>query len=510
MRIANILHSSSCRYPSKVALRQADGKSATFMQLELGARFVASKLTGGYALEPGSHVALLCENSIAVIEAMIGANIAGMVTDYYNMRWSVDAIKRTISEYKPSLLIASRAEDVRALSGAVDVEVVHIDDFVDGIPSSIEDDEPALPCSWDDASMADDAEAIDFFTSGTTGVPKCVMHSNKSIVMEVLNSNRSMSWLPTDVMITSFPLYHSGGLATLTSILSGATTILTPATKAEGLCALIKEHQATRISVVPLLLQRICDYAESEGLEGFDHLRVISYASSKLSGELIARAQALFGCQFIQAYGMTETASSIVSLNSSVDDLEGDLLLAAGKPMFGTQLRVVDDRGDDCPPGMEGEVLIKSDTMMMGYKGRDDLTAKVLDGGWYHSGDSGKFDENGYLYILGRKDDMIISGGENIFPAEVEDCIAGLVRDVEAVSVVGVPDAKFGQTPAAFIVLKPGSALTVDTVRDRCASHLGRFKRPKYVYFVEKLPRNALGKVIKGEMAAMHQEFLKE
>lgn len=507
MRIANVLHTSSCRYPSKIALQQSDGRSATFMQIELASRLVSEKLVNEYGLSQGDHVAVLCENSIAIVETVFGVNIAGMVIDFYNMQWSAEAVKRTASEYKPSLFVVSRQEDFEKYNGVVGCRVELIDKLTEGAPSQPDASDPFLPCSWNDVPMSDDAEAINFFTSGTTGVPKCVMHSNKGIVMELLNSNRSMSWRPTDIMITSFPMYHSGGLTILTGMLSGGTTILTPATKAEGLCGLIKKYHATRISVVPLLLQRVCDYVEEHGLDGFENIRVVSYASSKLSGELIARAHKLFGCDFIQAYGMTETASSIVSLNSAVDALEGDLLLAAGKPMFGTQLRVVDENGIDCKPGEEGEVFIKSETMMMGYKNRPELTAKVMDGGWYHSGDSGKFDENGYLYILGRKDDMIISGGENIFPAEIEDCIAGFVHEVDCVSVVGVEDAKFGQTPAAFVVLKPDAHLTVEDVRDRCAAHLGKFKRPKYVYFVDELPRNALGKVLKGDMVLMHQAF---
>jgi len=241
----------------------------------------------------------------------------------------------------------------------------------------------------------------------------------------------------------------------------------------------------------------------------FARLDSIVYGASPIAVETLRAAAAAFGCKFVQAYGMTETTAVLTALFPEDHERalagEDHLLLSAGRPVLATELRIVDDDGNDLPTGEIGEILGRGPQLMEGYHNRPEATAEALAGGWMHTGDAGSLDDEGYLYVSDRVKDMIISGGENIYPREIEDVIFRMPAVADA-AVIGVPDEKWGETVKAVIQVKEGETLTENDVLSHCRQNLGGFKQPKSVEFIDLIPRNLSGKVLKKDLRAKYWE----
>jgi fatty-acyl-CoA synthase len=347
-----------------------------------------------------------------------------------------------------------------------------------------------------DAQVDVDEVAVIMYTSGTTGRPKGAMLTHGNFLWNNINALLGYDTLTDDRTLVVAPLSHIGGLnvTPLLAFLKGATVVLERSFDPTRVLELIPRQRITTMFGVPAMFLFISQHP------GFATADLSSVRSFICGGapvpEALIRLYGERGISFAQGYGLTETApfASIVPVERALDKIG-----SAGVPPFFTEVRCVDDRDEPVPPGERGEVVVRGPNVMKGYWNRPEATAEAIRHGWFHTGDVGVMDDEGYLYIVDRKKDMIISGGENVYPAEVEDAIYAH-PDVAEVAVIGVPDARWGETVCAIVVAKPGTSPTEQDVKDFTQGRLARYKQPHTVIFTDVLPRNPAGKVLKFEL----------
>ena len=337
------------------------------------------------------------------------------------------------------------------------------------------------------------------YTSGTTGKPKGVMIDHRSQIENNKNTVIEMSIMPEDTVLNCLPLNHIGGRGLVSNYFArGCTSYILEKFNIEQILNLISTEKITSFVGVPSMLWSILEF---EGLSRYDFssLHTIMYSGAPITKNLLQKSIENFGNVLIQFYGVTEAGAIMFVLPKADHVLEGPYsgrIRSAGIPVFNNQARVVDENGNDIGPGEVGEIIVKTPAVMQGYWKKPELTSETLRNGWLYTGDLGTIDEDNYVYIIGRKKDMIISGGENIYAREVEEVIASY-RGVKEVAVIGVPHDKWGETVAALVVLEHGVKVTEDDIIDHSKKQLASYKKPTAVFFIDELPRNALGKVQK-------------
>jgi long-chain acyl-CoA synthetase len=344
--------------------------------------------------------------------------------------------------------------------------------------------------------------AVMIYTSGTTGRPKGVMLTHRNLVaaaeaaFEAAESDR---WDEPRIAVSAMPMAHIFGVGVMTSGFmapkeSEGYLVQLRWFDATRVIQLVHEHRANIIPAVPTMLTMILNHPELDRYD-LSCLRQVICGAAPLAPELAMAFQRRFGCRVTELYGMTENAGIATANRLSEPFRPG----SAGRAYFNVELRVVDDDDRTLAPGKRGEILTRGPTVMKGYFNRPAETSETLRGGWLHTGDVGYLDEQGYLYIVDRKKDMIIKGGENIYPAEIEAALYGH-PDVSEAAIVGSPDDKYGEIVVAFVVPKGVSALTADTVRAYVGERIGRFKAPDLVVLCASLPKSAVGKVLRREL----------
>jgi long-chain acyl-CoA synthetase len=348
--------------------------------------------------------------------------------------------------------------------------------------------------------------AFQFYSSGTTGMPKGVMLTNDNCFSFVDTTRELLDFNDRSVSLVCMPIFHvAGGFWGMLSMYFGLTAVLQHEVLPAELVELIERHGVTHAVFAPAIMQLLLALSEAQRAD-FSSLECIVYGASPISEEVLRASIRMFGCRFVQAYGLTETAGGVVMLGPEDHDPGGPFahrLRAAGKPTPGTEMRLVDGETlIDVPLGTVGEVLIRSRQNMKGYWNRPEDTSKtLLPDGWLRTGDAGYLDEDGYLYIHDRINDMIVSGGENIYPAEVENCLM-CHPAVADVAVIGVPDDRWGETPKALVVRAPGSLEGDADLLAFARNNLAHYKCPTSVEWVAALPRNPSGKLLKSELRA--------
>lgn len=461
-------------------------------------------------LEPGDRIAYLGKNSIEHALVYVAASKAGLVPIPLNFRLAPKEWEYILNHSGARALfvcdefldgISSIQQDLTAAEIFVSVDAKR--DGWDHWPewlAAASDARPDIPVTADDLVYI-------MYTSGTTGLPKGVMISHRNLLalldqaMTATSARRS----PGERALIVTPLYHAAGAVRIfTAAVNGTTCVLMDAFDPETLIGALRKYRINTINMVPAIIQMLLD--QVPGIEDmtFDDLRVIYYGAAPISVPLLQRTTEVFKCDLIQGYGLTEATGGLTYLNEYDHQkaLEGaaHLLESAGKAAVGCRLKICDMSGRELPKGEVGEIVAQGPNVMQGYWNDPEATKAVLDGdGWLRTGDAGMMDDEGYLYLKDRVKDMIVSGGENIYPVEVENALAQHPQIAEA-AVIGVPDQKYGETVMAVCVLRPGADLTRDDVIAHCRNHIGGYKVPRKVSFLSELPRNPSGKVLKREL----------
>jgi long-chain acyl-CoA synthetase len=342
------------------------------------------------------------------------------------------------------------------------------------------------------------------YTSGTTGMPKGAMLSHRSLLTSLtswmIHSNGTVA---ADVSLMMFPLCHVAGIGVISGVLMGVTLVLRRAYEPLDAMAMIDRYGVTSTSFAPTMLSMLLQHPRL-GDFSLASLRTIAYGGSSMPVETLRRAMDRFpGADFVQGFGMTELSGNVLYFDPESHRLAAterpELLAAAGRTMALSRIRLVDDDMQDVPVGEVGEIVVQGDQVMLGYWRRPEANEEAFAGGWFHTGDLGRADEQGYTAIVDRKKDMIVTGGENVYSKEVEDVIYGVPGVAEA-SIIGVPDPHWGENVTAVVVRQPGSAVSADDIVAACRTSLAGYKKPKRVEFVDELPRNASGKILKREL----------
>ena len=356
----------------------------------------------------------------------------------------------------------------------------------------------------------DDA-ALQLYTSGTTGNPKGVVLTNRNLFALRLNDrNESEPYLQLDdddVILVAMPCAHIGGTGLgIMALAAGLRGHILAEFTPDGFFDAVEQIGITRLFIVPAALQMLLNHARCAQVD-YTGLKYILYGAAPMPLELLRQCIKMFGSEFIQVYGMTETTGTIVCLPPEDHDPEGnERMRAAGKALPGVELKIADEDGNELPYGEVGELMTRSTNNMLGYWNLPEATASTMDDeGWVRTGDAAYMDEDRYLFIHDRMKDMIISGGENIYPAEVESAIYGH-PDILEVAVIGIPDEKWGEAVKAVCVPKAGHEIDAESVAAWTREKLAGFKVPKSVDVIEALPRNASGKILRKDLRAPYWE----
>ncbi len=345
------------------------------------------------------------------------------------------------------------------------------------------------------------------YTAGTTGFPKGVMLSHNSFAIYVLENVSPADPENSERNILTVPLYHVAGIqAMMAAVYGGRTLVMERQFEPKEWMSLVQSEKVSRAMMVPTMLKQLMEHPDFKKYD-LSSLKVITYGAAPMPLEVIKKAVEVFpGVGFINAFGQTESASTITMLSPEDHVITGTeaekarklkRLTSIGKPMPDVEMKVVNENGIELPPNEVGEIVARGPRVMSGYWKDKEKTAKTIDGGgWLHTGDMGYRDEDGYYFLAGRATDMIIRGGENISPEEVEAVLRTFPK-VDDVAVIGVPDDEWGEVPLCVCVVKKGESCSPDELMEYCRANLASYKRPRAVVFCDELPRNQLGKVLK-------------
>jgi acyl-CoA synthetase (AMP-forming)/AMP-acid ligase II len=496
------------RMSDRVAVHFGD-ETLTFAELDRRSNRVArALLTAGVSRQ--SRIAVLAKNTPTFYDLALGAAKIDAVLVPINYRLAPAEIAYILKDSGALLLFVSPEylEAVAAMKG-------DLPDLRETITIDGTDYPSAEYGAWRDRhsdedpniDVAADAVTMQMYTSGTTGRPKGTLLTHANLREALRGAVPAWGPLGThDVILVCMPQYHIGAsIWGLAGLWQGVESVLTREFNVANVLRIIERHRITKAQLASVMMKIMLEDPACSSTD-FSSLKLIIYGTAPAPEALVRTAQKTFGCGLAQGYGMTETAGTISYLTPE-DHAHpvGNRLRSAGRPLAGVEIRVCNADGVSVPANTIGEVTCRGGQVAVGYWHYPEATAQAIRDGWLRTGDAGYFDQEGYLYICDRVKDMIISGGENIYPAEVENALYAH-PDVSDVAVIGVPDERWGEVPKAIVVRRPGSTVSEEELLEFGRTRIARFKVPRSVDFVDALPRNTSGKVLKRELRRPYWE----
>src|SRR4051794_25845970 len=502
--VSDIIRVHGASRAERVALIQED-REVTWEQLYTRSKQVAQGLSAE-GVGNQDRIAFLDKNGIEHFEVFFGAALLNAVCVDINWRLAAPEVEYIVNDAASKVFVVG--PDFVPILDAIAGNLTTVKKIVviGGHPEHESyDDWVSRQQAIDPGTVSQAGDtAFQLYSSGTTGRPKGVMLSNNNFFGLLPSAKEMWELNPDAVNMVAMPLFHIGGGGwAVAGMYEGATSVIVRDLDPAALITLIGERRITHGFLVPAVLQFML-MNPNIGDGDFSSLKVLVYGASPISEEVLAKSIDVFACKFWQAYGLTETTGAVVNLAPEDHDPHGPnkhRLRSCGLPGPGVEVRIVDtDSGENVPTGEVGEIWIRSPQVMTGYWNMPEETAKaVTKDGWFKSGDIGFLDADGYLFIHDRVKDMIVSGGENVYPAEVENVLMGHPA-IADVAVIGVPDERWGETAKAIVVRAPGVEVTEQEIIDFARQHLAKFKCPTSVDWADVLPRNPSGKVLKKDL----------
>jgi acyl-CoA synthetase (AMP-forming)/AMP-acid ligase II len=507
MNIGHLLTKSSRTYPEILSIAYGDKKFTYRETNERVNRF--ANIIREMGLGVGDRVSIVQKNCPQILETMLACFKAGLAAVPINARLHPEELAYIINDSGSKALVYSEdfIETVKSIREGLN-EVAHFiclsDDrdsldyenlISNGSPKEAETDVNPNSLAWI------------FYTSGTTGKPKGAMWSHKTILTMIMNYYADVyPILRDDIVLHVAPLTHGSGCYALPAVGKGAMNLIFNGNKfdPDKVFQIIEKYRVTNIAfLTPTMINMLIDSASIEEYD-LSSIKCIVYGGSPMYFEDLKRAIRKMGKVFVQIYGQGEAPMTISYLRKEdhlIEGVDGEMggLISAGIPRTDVEVKIFDENDCELPAGGMGEIVVRGNIVMEGYWNRPDDTAETIRNGWLHTGDLGMMDNRGNIYIMDRKKDMIISGGMNIYPREVEEVILRHPAVYE-VAVVGYPDPKWGESLKAIVVLREGAKVSEEEIINFCKTHIASFKKPKSVEFVRSLPKSAYGKILKREL----------
>lgn len=452
---------------------------------------------------PGDRVLVVGENHWSWVDAYYGVPLASRILVFGNPRLAPPELHALLERSGATVLVGPRAELERIGQLPPNVTTTIDLDQWDAAIEAVEG--PGITTASPSASIDDPAWII--YTSGTTGRSKGAVLTHRSVLAAVRATDACRVIAADDVYLLPFPLCHVAGYNVVHHHARGRPVVLMPRFDPAGFVDTVARHHVTSASLAATMLHGLLGYLDEhpDRRGQLASLRLIAYGAAPMPTPLLQRAHATLGVDFTQGYGMTELSGNAVFLDVEAHrrglTAEGHLLRTAGRPAPGVTVRVVDDDGTPLPVGTPGEIVVRAEQVMAGYWEEPEATEVALAGGWLHTGDVGQFDGDGFLTIVDRKKDVIVTGGENVSSLEVEQ-VLHTVAGVGEVAVVGVPDPHWGENVCAVVVPRRGETVDPEALVAAARERLAGFKVPRHVVITDALPKNATGKIVKADVRA--------
>lgn len=491
---AQILERSARLFSRKTAIISKSQK-VSYWELDNRAGRLAACLES-LKLSENRKVAILMPNCQEFLEIVFACAKAGIPVAKINWRLSPREIIKLLKVNDVGLVFL-RMKNITWKQDVLD-ELSDIA-YIDMDTSTYYDLLAGQPEIISHRTIPKDQELMLIHTSGTSGTPKSVVYTHGNFLEQVSLCVRTMNFTSNIVFQMMAQLFHTVSIGAYMCMAVGGTLVLFDHFDPDAYMESIQKNKVTRISAIPTVVQMLMDHPDFDKYD-LSSLKALSYSTSPMPPALLGQLMSKLRCDYYQTYGMTEMGS-IVTVLGKDDHVRGSSrIYSVGQPMPGCAVKIVGDDGRICSVGDVGEIALKGPGLMKGYYKMPETTAMVVRDGWYYTNDMGYLDESGYLFLCGRKSEMIISGGENVYPNEVEDVIREMESDIGDCAVFGIPHAKWGEIVCACVVLRPGSTIGVEDIKAFCANKLAKYKIPKQIHIMDLLPRSITGKVVKKQL----------